>query len=312
MDFGDEFLAFPELFPARRAGEPCGPGRVLLEFAGGPYCLTGLSARQESAVRRRFRGCAGGTAGGAAAEIRVFRAPASEFRAPGEGWREYRLDLSYGGHAVRVAGFHFMGLLERTPIAGALWTSLRGASFLETCDNFLRVVAAYRILAAGGVLIHSAALVRGGEALLFPGRSGAGKSTLCRLAFAAGFRVLSDELNVLAPGEGGLAVEQVPFTGDLDRAEVVPHSSRSYALRALCRLEKGSDDALEPLAPGRALGALLAAAPYVNRDPHRHDRLAGLLEDAVRRADAFTLSFRRTSRLAVLDPLVSAAAVDAA
>ena len=51
MSFGARFLAFPDLFPARRAGEPWGDREVALDLPGGPYLISGLSAVQAAAEK---------------------------------------------------------------------------------------------------------------------------------------------------------------------------------------------------------------------------------------------------------------------
>ena len=54
MSFGTEFLNCPELFPARRAGEPWGDHHVTIDFLGGPYLFSGLHQTQVEAVRNHF------------------------------------------------------------------------------------------------------------------------------------------------------------------------------------------------------------------------------------------------------------------
>lgn len=53
------------------------------------------------------------------------------------------------------------------------------------------------------MVLHAAALERGGHALLLPARSGSGKSTLCAgLTFGGGWRLLSDDLVLIDPNHG--------------------------------------------------------------------------------------------------------------
>lgn len=297
MGFGSDFLTPGERFPVDGAGETRGDDHVVLELPGGPYRFSGLLREQAASLGRYFGSwCRPGPPPPATVEIRILRARRQAFRDPRPGWREYRLDLEHAPARVLVAGFYFVGRIEWEPLAATLWTSqYQEGPWLETCDNFLRVVAAYRLLKSGRVLLHSAALARDGEVFLCPGRSGAGKSTLCRLAAAAGWRVVSDELNVLA----GDTVEQVPFTGDFERGEV-PRLGPARPLAALCRLRQARRDRLDVLSPSQAFGNLLAAAPYVNRDPYRQERLGDLLAAAAARHPAYTLSFTRDSRLGVL------------
>ena len=61
------FLAQPELFPARLAGEPWGTESVTLDLPGGPFAILGLSAEQRDSLLDRFEagsGAPGVRAGG--------------------------------------------------------------------------------------------------------------------------------------------------------------------------------------------------------------------------------------------------------
>ena len=211
-------------------------------------------------------------------ELRVFAAPPRSLRrAMPAGW-QYSFDLDPRPERVRLAGWGFCALLERLP-GGAwragLWVApgdRRG--FLGACTNLLRVVAAYRLLDAGGALLHSAAVAHGGphgdRGTLFVGRSGAGKSTVARQARGRGLGVLSDELAALIPAPGGCAVAALPFAGDLEpaREPVAP-----LRLARVLLLEQAGRDALVPASRARAVAAAAACAPWINADPHRASRL---------------------------------------
>ncbi len=302
--FGTRFLAYPDLFPARRGGESWGDRRLLLDLPGGPYLAAGLSANQAAAAEERFGTlCRPAAAGAAAAvETRLFAVAAGEFCAVDtRGW-EYALDFDHQPASVRLAGLHLMarldwasGAAEAGLLAAGLWTSEDGGAagdlFPGIFENFLRVVVAYRLLALGGLVVHSAGVVDRGAAYLFLGRSGAGKTTLSRLSEAAGRSVLSDDLNALlpaAPGGAGLRVEKLPFTGDVgDRR----HAAPPFPLAALLRLEQAPEDELRPLSKAGAAAQLLACAPFVNRDPYRREQVAANAAALAGEAPAGILGF---------------------
>jgi len=300
MSFGERFLTFPDLFPARRAGEPWGERQVSLDLPGGPYRVAGLSDRQAEAAGERFGALCREEgphteAAGDAVRGLLFRAPASDFRAVDtRGW-EYAMDFEHGERSVRLAGLHLMARLDWAPaLSGALWTSEEGPLFPGIFENFLRVQVAYRLLALGGVVLHSAGIAEeppGKGAFLFLGPSGAGKTTLSRLSEACGRTVLSDDMNALLPGPGPgepPRVVKLPFTGDLgERREAHP----PRPLRGLLRIEKGPADALRPLSSAATLALLVACSPFVNADPHRQDLLLGVLSGLARAAPARVLTF---------------------
>jgi hypothetical protein len=295
MSFGAGFLRHPDLFPARRAGEPWGDRAVALDVAGGPYLLSGLAASQEDALRRRF-GPLCGPAESNGTATRVFRAPAADFLPiDTRGW-EYTLDLDPAPDALRVAGLHLMARLDWTPaLAGALWTpETAGEEWTPVCENYLRLLTAYRLLEEGGTLLHSAGVSDGESAWLLLGPSGAGKTTASRLCLAAGATVLSDDLNAVLFGEGVARLRKVPFTGDLgDRAG----GPESVPLRAVLRLAQGEDEGLRPLSPAAALASLVAAAPFVNRDPFRREALLAALERLARAVPAWEVTFAQEGGL---------------
>jgi hypothetical protein len=88
--------------------------------------------------------------------------------------------------------------------------------------NLMRTWFSRVLLHAGGILLHAAATVRGGRALVFSGPSGSGKTTLARLAGPQ--TVLSDESVAILrapdgrdPGPGFLAYG-TPFFGEMMQA----------------------------------------------------------------------------------------------
>jgi hypothetical protein len=311
MSFGARFLARPDLFPARQSGEPRGARSLALDLPGGPYTLSGLSPAQEAGARSAFGAfCAASegpaAGGGTGVAVRVFTAPAEDFLpVDTRGW-EYALDSDHQPAAVRLAGLSLLGRIDWNargePFSGALWTSEEGERFPGICENFLRVLLAYRVLDLGGAVLHSAGVVDRGRAFLFLGRSGAGKTTAASLSLAAGREVLSDDLNAVLPTDetgGGYVAARLPFAGDLGRAAA---GAGTFPLAGLLRLRKADPadsadpsrpaETLAPLSPGRALATLLACSPFVNADPCRREALLAALDRLTRAVPERELIFR--------------------
>lgn len=161
-------------------------------------------------------------------------------------------------------------------------------------ENYLRFVAGEALLRSGGVIVHSAAVVEGGWAHLFPAASGSGKSTLSRMSLAEGRTVLSDDLNALVRRDGRTFVAQVPFTGDLGR-ERVPGGP--FPLTTVYRLRKGARTEVTPLGRTQGLGLLFAQTPSFNVDPGSQDRLWDALGSLVDACAFRTLTFSRDEPL---------------
>jgi hypothetical protein len=292
MSFGATFLTNPDLFPARRSGEPWGDREVILDLPGGPYRFFGLNAGQETGVLGRFGNLR--TASGPVVptvETPLFRAsPADFLEVDVRGW-EYGLDLDAGPASLRIAGLDLLGRLDWRPdLAGAVWTAVGGGDrFPGIFENFCRILVAYRLHELGGAVIHGAALVHRGEALLFAGPSGAGKTTTSRMGLERGLAVLSDDLNALLPTDDGtVRLAGLPFTGDLGGGG---GAGTAFPLRGLYRLEKDTEDSLRPLSRAEAVATLLACSPFVNADPHRRGELLSTLLALAERMPAFALRF---------------------
>lgn len=124
----------------------------------------------------------------------------------------------------------------------------------EQClDAFLRSLISWNLLDTGGLMLHSAGLVLGGKAYVFPGKSGAGKSTLSRLALEAGVEVISDEINLLRPEPRGWRAYGSPFWGEMRAGG----RQASWPLGGLFLLKKAGTASLLPCSGGDAFKAVL-------------------------------------------------------
>jgi hypothetical protein len=306
MTFGERFLTYPDLFPTRHSGEPCGEQAVLVNLPAGPYLFTGLNEDQEQGVRARFQGLClpPGETAEPAVTTNVYRVGSGELRSFDlHGW-VYQLDLDFAPDRVRIAGLRLLASLSWEPdLTGALWTSEQQPDAFPWLifENYFRILVAYRLLDRGGALLHSAAVVDNGMAHVFLGPSGAGKTTVSRLALAAGRAVLSDDLNALVPTRNGPSVAKLPFAGELGG---VPSPGDRFPVRALHRLVKGDRNTAKTLAPAQTLALLISCAPTVNQDPHRFSRLADNLANLLDSVTAYELTFAQTEELwAVLPSL---------
>jgi len=281
-----KFLREPALFPARIAGETWGSQRCDLPLAGETFRIEGLSERQLRGLAERYGPrLHEPSERDAAAVLQMFRAPASDFlEIDTRGW-EYWVDLQWSETGFALSGMRVMARvdLERAGI----WTCVEEPAELSgVVENVLRPLLAARLLASGGLLVHSAAV----NGCLFAGRSGSGKSTIARLGLQAGLPVLSDDLNALVRDGDRFAIAPLPFTGDLEEHEA---SNAQAPLRGVFGLEKGEREDVHPMTLAETVSLLVRCAPYVNQDPLR---MALLLDRAAAIAGSTArgmLTFRR-------------------
>lgn len=286
-----EFLREPALFPARIAGETWGSLRCDIELAGETFRIEGLSELQFRSLVERYgpRLHEPSEHTEVAAVLQMFRAPASDFLAiDTRGW-EYWVDLRWSATGFALSGMRVMARVDVGHARGraGIWTCVEDPAELSgVVENVLRPLLAARLLATGGLLVHSAAV----DGYLFAGRSGAGKSTIARLGLEAGLPVLSDDLNALVRDEQGFAIAPLPFTGDLEEHEV---SKEQTLLRAVFGLEKGDREEVQPMTLAATVSLLVRCAPYVNQDPLRMPLLLDRASEIAGSAPRRLLTFRR-------------------
>lgn len=295
MSFGERFLEFPDLFPARISGEPCGDAEVVLNCAGGPYRVSGLTSAQSEAIREKFAEFCLEASPPAppAVELRVYSAAPEDFTRSAFPNGAYSFESDFAADAVRLAGRDFMARMEWRPgLSAAVWTP-HDNEFIAYGDfeNVFRVLVAHRLLISGGVLLHSSGVVIAGAAHIFFGYSGAGKTTVAQLGLDSGYEVLSDDIDLLIPGSDGFTATRSPFAGVMGRQ---PVSRDAYPVRGLYLLEQGGRNANRRMTQAEAVCALLARAPFVNQDPHRTDRLIENLTALVAAVPASTLTFKKS------------------
>jgi hypothetical protein len=162
-----------------------------------------------------------------------------------------------------------------------------GAQFDRGLENYLRTLTASLILDRGGLLVHAAAVVRGGRGYLFFGPSGSGKTTVTRLSPRD--TVLGDDLALVLPAREGFVVAGIPF-GMVHHH--VPDTNDSFPLVALLRLVQSKDVLRQRLEGARALAELVSCLPFCMQDQTEAVRA---LENAGRilvAAPAWRLFFR--------------------
>lgn len=160
-------------------------------------------------------------------------------------------------------------------------------------ENFLRVFAAHRALKLGGVMLHSAGLVFDAQAYIFSGRSNAGKTTLTRKAHGAGARVLSDDINLVLPGNNGYQAHAVPFTGEFGRTLDHVGGKEAYPVAGIILLEQGDVLAAETVTQSAAVARLLVGSPFVNTDAEELEELFDAVTGLVAHVPVIELKSRR-------------------
>ena len=169
--------------------------------------------------------------------------------------------------------------------SGKGYVILRPAAEIE---NYLRVLYAWLCLDHGALLVHSAGVVRNGQAVVFFGPSGSGKTTIAKLS--RDHTVLSDDLVVVKKDNGVYSAHGVPFRGAAWQA---PRTNASGELHGLFRLRKSTEHRVRRMVSSRAFGELVASVPFVANKDNGAIAVMGIAEDIVKAVPVAELCFRK-------------------
>lgn len=273
---------FPEPEHFTNQLEMLGPGTVAVSIGGISVRFEGLKPELEFLTREKYAPF-------------LWRGPVS-----------HTVSL-HSGEATYLAPEHYLPLHERSYREGDVLASVDFASFrtpdrqqgvLRVCfpdntgkvsgamENHLRWMVADLALDRSGFVLHSAAVVVGGEAYVFFGHSGAGKSTVASLSDGA---LLSDDLVLLQKIRDSWSAATTPFAGTFPQAF---KTAGNYPIAGLYLLKKSTTVEVRLLPGGLAAGALLTCSPFVSNATREH-RLMPLIEDLVSKIPVNELYFRK-------------------
>jgi len=178
------------------------------------------------------------------------------------------------------------------------WNSRTGCGhILQTAtpyaiDTALRIVHTIVQAPRGGFLLHGASAIRNGRAFLFAGVSGAGKTTISRLA-PKDTVLLTDEISYITRGDSGYRACGTPFAGELAR----PGENAAAPIDRLYFLEKGPENAIEPVGTGEALRLLLRNILFFADDPKLVKMVFRSANEFLGQVPAYRLTFYPDGRV---------------
>lgn len=129
-------------------------------------------------------------------------------------------------------------------------------------DSFLRVLFTLLLADQGGLLLHASAIGTEGRGSIFFGSSGSGKTTVTRLS--SGRTILTDELALIKPCNGGYRVYGTPFWGEFTPG----NSNESADLKGLYLLKKAKSNYLVPLGRAQAIAEIYQCVLFFSNEKH--------------------------------------------
>lgn len=173
----------------------------------------------------------------------------------------------------------------RKPGGGNL--RLSSAQPVEDIDYFLRVVLALLVHQSGGVLMHTAGIIRNGHVYLFFGHSGSGKTTVCK-ASADDYTILNDDLILLVPQGKNWLAHGTPFWNP---TQIKPANRNAPVAKMMYLLIQDTRVYTQKLAPGKATAALISNVPVIPQDKDRSAQLLKVLSQLQSNSPVYELHF---------------------
>ena len=135
-------------------------------------------------------------------------------------------------------------------------------------------------------LLHSALIECDGAGYAFAARSGVGKSThigLWQKVFGDRVCIVNGDKPIIKLTEKGIVAYGTPWNGKEGYGE-----NRGCPLKALCFLERGDENVIEPISPEEAVARLFPQV-YLPADAQAVSRTLDLLDEFVRKISFFRL-----------------------
>lgn len=184
---------------------------------------------------------------------------------------------------------------------------LEGIAPRQFSDAYLETLSVYRKIACwmlrhSTILFHGSAIGLDGECCLFTAKSGTGKSTHTRLwreVFGSRTVMVNDDKPLLQITDSGVRVCGTPWNGKHKLG-----SNMDLPLRAICILERGTENLIREITPREAFPMLLQQS-YRPKDRAAMAQLLDLLDRLMTHVKFYKLRCNMDPQAAV----VSAAAM---
>jgi len=278
----------PAFFALERA--PLGDRVVGVDLGGLAFSLEGLDDDLAGALRDRFGIWAAERVPGAL-RVKVGREERVCFLEPAAEPEFTAVFLACDGDRVRYLSYRVAGWFDAGPGGEGRLLLSRGGSepALRSFENYVRAAVAWQAASLGGALVHAASAVRDGKGYLFYGESGAGKSTFAEVNRRG--TILSDDLSVVLPGEGGRPeLLGSPFRGTYE--EGAPVRGR-FPLAAAFRLVKGECAEVVSVPRVLAFGQLVGNLAFLAEAFDARPDLFASVERAFAKVPLRQLRFRK-------------------
>lgn len=194
-------------------------------------------------------------------------------------------DSKYEGGKLRLCSRSMQGFFDLQTRYGELTACEPNQA--NSVEYYLRAIFATLAYDRGGILFHSAGIVRKGVCYVFFGHSGSGKTTIASLS--PDDKILNDDLILLMPGDNSWFASGTPFS-NLNQD---PGANTRFRVAGLLRLVKDEKVYLEKVKTSLSVAECLANVPIISGNPALADSLMQRCQNLVTGIPTYRLHFRK-------------------
>lgn len=226
-------------------------------------------------------------------EPKVFKSPLRHFKYKKGNPETYTIDFIEKGEKLIFFAYNFAALIDLKNLEDAILAigDIDEETLSGEIENFLRVYSGLILPKYKAFLFHSSAVLTEKGALVFFGPSSAGKSTIANIFKNEGFKVLSDDLNILYLKKG-LEVMPSPFLSEVDRAE-----EGIFPVQRIFYLKKDKENFIEKASSLSQRAYLYSSLPVLNTLKFFQKEIFSIISDIIKLKEVEVLHFKKDKEI---------------
>lgn len=226
-------------------------------------------------------------------EPKIYRSPVKHFKYKTGNPEIYNINFIEEDENLIFFAYNFGSLLnlkDLTNVTLALG-DVEEDILAGEIENFLRVYSALLLPKYKAFLFHSSAALTDKGAYVFFGPSSAGKSTMANLFKNEGFKILSDDINILF-FKDGIEVMASPFLSEVEIAE-----EGIFPVERIFYLKKDVENYVEKVSPLSQQAYLFSSFPVLNTLKFFHKEIFTLVSNIIKLKEVEVLHFKKDKEI---------------
>lgn len=231
--------------------------------------------------------------GGFSVKPKIFKSPLRDFKYKKGNPEIYTIDFIEKREKLIFFAYNFAAIVDLKNLEDATLAigNIDDETLSGEIENFLRIYSGLILPKYKAFLFHSSAVLTEKGVFVFFGPSSAGKSTLANLFKNEGFKVLSDDLNILLLKKG-LEVMASPFLSEVEKAE-----GGIFPVQKIFYLKKDDKNFIEKASSLSQQAYLFSSFPVLNTLKFFHKEIFSIISDIIKLKEVEVLHFKKDKEI---------------